>query len=141
MSARPKPNATTAALDTEITPAAPRGTKLKGVAGGKADQAHAVDAILDFDKIIHERARLAIVSALATSPSRTHNELRDVLQLTDGNLSVHARKLEEAGYIACDKDFAGRTPRTTYQLTASGRTAFEQYLSHMEALIRAMKSS
>ena len=140
MSARPKHKASTPALGTEVTSSAPRGAKLKSVAGGKADQAHAVDAILDFDKIIHEKARLAIVSALATSPSRTHNELRDVLQLTDGNLSVHARKLEEAGYIACDKDFAGRTPRTTYTLTTSGRAAFERYLGHMEALIQSMKS-
>lgn len=130
-----------AVVKSEVIATATLASKLKSVAGGKASQAHAVDAILDFDKIIHERARLAIVSALATSPSRTHNELRDVLQLTDGNLSVHARKLEEAGYIACDKDFAGRTPRTTYKLTASGRTAFEQYLAHMEALIRAMKTS
>lgn len=130
-----------AVVKSEVIATATLASKLKSVAGGKASQAHAVDAILDFDKIIHERARLAIVTALATSPSRTHNELRDVLQLTDGNLSVHARKLEEAGYIACDKDFAGRTPRTTYKLTASGRTAFEQYLAHMEALIRAMKTS
>lgn len=130
-----------AVANSEVTPSGTRASKLKGVAGGKANQAHAVDAILDFDKIIHERARLAIVSALATSPSRTHNELREVLQLTDGNLSVHARKLEEAGYIACNKDFAGRTPRTTYKLTTSGRTAFEQYLAHMEALIRVMKTS
>lgn len=130
-----------AVAKSEVIATATLASKLKSVAGGKASQARAVDAILDFDKIIHERARLAIVSALATSPSRTHNELRDVLQLTDGNLSVHARKLEEAGYIACDKDFAGRTPRTTYKLTASGRTAFEQYLAHMEALIRAMKTS
>ena len=139
MSARPKPKTPPPAHGNEATPSVPRGAKLKSVAGGKADQAQAVDAILDFDKIIHEKARLAIVSALATSPSRTHNELRDVLALTDGNLSVHARKLEEAGYISCDKDFAGRTPRTTYKLTASGRAAFERYLGHMEALIQSMK--
>ncbi|MEO7998586.1 MAG: transcriptional regulator [Gemmatimonadaceae bacterium] len=140
MSARPKPKAQNAAQENEQSVAAPsRPAKLKSVAGGKADAPHSVDSILDFDKVIHERARLAIVSALATSPSRTHNELRDVLQLTDGNLSVHARKLEEAGYISCDKDFAGRTPRTTYKLTAPGRAAFEQYLGHMEALIQAMK--
>lgn len=102
--------------------------------------AQAVDGIRDLDKVINERARLAIVSALATSPSRTHNELRDVLALTDGNLSVHARKLEEAGYISCDKDFAGRTPRTTYTLTPAGREAFERYLGHMEALIQSMKT-
>lgn len=139
MSARPKPKTTSPAVESEAPVAPARGTKLKSVAGGKADAAHSPDAILDFDKVIHERARLAIVSALATSPSRTHNELRDVLQLTDGNLSVHARKLEEAGYISCDKDFAGRTPRTTYTLTPAGRSAFEQYLGHMEALIQSMK--
>lgn len=139
MSARPKPKAP-AQAHPEATPSAPRGSKLKSVAGGKTDPAHGVDSILDFDKIIHERARLAIVSALATSPSRTHNELRDVLALTDGNLSVHARKLEEAGYISCDKDFAGRTPRTTYKLTVAGKVAFERYLGHMEALIRSMRT-
>lgn len=138
MSARPKPKAQNPAQDhVPSVPARP--AKLKSVAGGKADSPHSVDSILDFDKVIHERARLAIVSALATSPSRTHNELRDVLALTDGNLSVHARKLEEAGYISCDKDFAGRTPRTTYTLTTAGRAAFERYLGHMEALIQSMK--
>jgi len=140
MSARPKPKAPTPARP-EATPSAPRGSKLKSVAGGKTDQSNAVDAIPDLDKVIHERARLAIVSALATSPSRTHNELRDVLALTDGNLSVHARKLEDAGYISCDKDFAGRTPRTTYKLTAAGRAAFERYLGHMEALILSMRTA
>ena len=94
--------------------------------------------IPDFDKVIHERARLAIVSALATGP-QTHNSLRELLALTDGNLSVHARRLEEVGYIACEKDFAGRMPRTTYKLTAAGKQAFERYLSHMEALIQAMR--
>ena len=140
MSARPKPKASTPARELDATPSVQRGAKLKSVAGGKTDQGQSVDAILDFDKVIHERARLAIVSALATSPSRTHNELRDVLALTDGNLSVHARKLEEAGYISCDKDFAGRTPRTTYKLTAAGKSAFERYLGHMEALIQSMKT-
>ena len=139
MSARPKPKAPTQARP-DAAPSAQRGSKLKSVAGGKTDQSNAVDAIPDLDKVIHERARLAIVSALATSPSRTHNELRDVLALTDGNLSVHARKLEEAGYISCDKDFAGRTPRTTYKLTVVGRSAFERYLGHMEALIQSMKT-
>lgn len=139
MSARPKPKAQNTALTNEKPVAVPRAEKLKAVAGGKADAAQAVDGIRDLDKVINERARLAIVSALATSPSRTHNELRDVLALTDGNLSVHARKLEEAGYISCDKDFAGRTPRTTYTLTTAGRAAFERYLGHMEALIQSMK--
>lgn len=139
MGARPKPKSET--LEQSSKPVVvQRPEKLKAVAGGQADRAQAVDGIRDLDKVINERARLAIVSALATSPSRTHNELRDVLQLTDGNLSVHARKLEEAGYISCDKDFAGRTPRTTYTLTAAGREAFERYLGHMEALIQSMKT-
>jgi DNA-binding MarR family transcriptional regulator len=140
MSARPKPKAQNSAPQNE-KPVVQRPEKLKAVAGGRVDAAQAVDGIRDLDKVINERARLAIVSALATSPSRTHNELRDVLALTDGNLSVHARKLEEAGYISCDKDFAGRTPRTTYTLTAAGRAAFERYLGHMEALIQSMRRS
>lgn len=139
MSARPKPKAQISAQPSEQSVQVQRPGKLKAVAGGKVNAAQAVDGIRDLDKVINERARLAIVSALATSPSRTHNELRDVLALTDGNLSVHARKLEEAGYISCDKDFAGRTPRTTYKLTPAGREAFERYLGHMEALIQSMK--
>ena len=91
------------------------------------------------DSVIHERARLAIVTALATGDARSHTELRELLQLTDGNLSVHARKLEEAGYVSCAKEFAGRTPRTTYRLTAAGRRAFDRYLAHLEHLIAAMK--
>ena len=91
------------------------------------------------DNIIHERARLAIVTALATGDARSHTELRDLLQLTDGNLSVHARKLEDAGYVTCAKEFAGRTPRTTYKLTATGKRAFDRYLAHLEQLIAAVK--
>lgn len=91
------------------------------------------------DRVIHERARLAIVSALAVNPSLSFNELKSMLRITDGNLSVHARRLEEAGYLKCDKTFAGRTTRTVYTLTAAGRRALEQYLAHMEALVRTMK--
>jgi DNA-binding HxlR family transcriptional regulator len=94
---------------------------------------------LALDRLIHERLRLGIVSALAANERLTFNELKRLLQTTDGNLSVHARKLEEAGYVACDKTFAGRVPRTVYRLTASGRRALDKYLVHMEAIIRAMK--
>ena len=83
--------------------------------------------------------RLAIVSALAVNESLTFNELKEILQTTDGNLSVHARKLEEAGYVACKKSFDGRMPRTEFNLTDSGRQAFRRYLDHMEALIQATK--
>jgi DNA-binding MarR family transcriptional regulator len=91
------------------------------------------------DRLIHERLRLGILSALSVNESLTFNELKKMLDTTDGNLSVHARKLEEAGYIACAKSFEGRVPRTDYRLTASGKRALERYLDHMEALIRAMR--
>jgi DNA-binding MarR family transcriptional regulator len=101
-------------------------------------QAHeAVPAALD--RLIHERIRLGIVSALAVNRSLTFNELKALLKTTDGNLSVHARKLEEADYILCTKSFDGRLPKTAYRLTASGRRALERYLNHMEALIRATR--
>lgn len=93
----------------------------------------------DLDRLIHERMRLGIVSALAVNPSLTFNELKALLRTTDGNLSVHARKLEEAAYINCTKMFDGRLPKTKYRLTAAGRRAFERYLNHMEALIRAAR--
>lgn len=96
-------------------------------------------APLALDRVIHERARLAIVSALAVHPSLTFAELKAILQTTDGNLSVHARKLEEAGYVSCTKSFAGRVPRTEYRLTAAGRKALERYLAHMEAVIEAAR--
>jgi DNA-binding HxlR family transcriptional regulator len=96
--------------------------------------------IPDLDRLIHERIRLGIVSALAAAKSPlTFNDLKSFLETTDGNLSVHARKLEEAKYIACVKSFEGRVPRTEYSLTASGRRAFEKYLDHMEAIIQAAK--
>jgi DNA-binding MarR family transcriptional regulator len=95
--------------------------------------------IPDFDRLIHEKTRLAIVSALAVNDSLTFNELKAILKTTDGNVSVHARKLEEANYLACRKSFEGRMPRTEYSLTAAGRRAFERYLGHMEALIKAAR--
>src|SRR3979411_2595548 len=94
---------------------------------------------LELDRLIHERLRLGIVSALAVNERLTFNELKRLLQTTDGNLSVHARKLEEAAYIACDKTFEARMPRTEYRLTAAGRRAFDKYLVHMEAIIAAAK--
>jgi DNA-binding MarR family transcriptional regulator len=96
-------------------------------------------ALPDLDKVIHERMRLGIVSALAVSESLTFNELKQLLQTTDGNLSVHARRLEEAKYVECSKSFQGRMPKTEYRLTSAGRKAFERYLNHMEALIQAMR--
>lgn len=97
-------------------------------------------ASLDLDRLIHERVRLAIVSALAVNPSLTFNELKHLLGTSDGNLSVHARRLEEAGYLDCTKSFEGRVPRTEFRLTAVGREALERYLSHMEGLIRSTRS-
>ena len=93
------------------------------------------------DRLIHERIRLGIVSALAVNESLTFNELKHLLKTTDGNLSVHARKLEDAQYVKCTKSFAGRVPKTEYHLTAAGRRALERYLDHMEALIRATRGS
>jgi len=93
----------------------------------------------DLDRLIHERIRLGIVSALAVNRSLTFNELKALLKTTDGNLSVHARKLEEADYIVCTKSFDGRLPKTEYRLTAAGRRQLERYLNHMEALIRATR--
>jgi DNA-binding HxlR family transcriptional regulator len=93
----------------------------------------------DLDRLIHERIRLGIVSALAVNASLSFNELKALMKTTDGNLSVHARKLEEAQYVVCKKSFDGRVPRTEYRLTASGRRALERYLDHMAALIKAMR--
>jgi DNA-binding transcriptional ArsR family regulator len=107
----------------------------RATAGGVAPKA----AAASLDRVIHERTRLAIISALAVNTSLTFNELRDLLRVTDGNLSVHARKLEEAGYIGCAKSFSGRVPKTQYRLLANGRRALEKYLDHMEALIRATR--
>jgi DNA-binding MarR family transcriptional regulator len=112
----------------------PRGERtVRGVPGGGAP--------LELDRLIHERMRLAIVSALAVNESLTFNELKGLLETTDGNLSVHARKLEEAQYITCTKSFEGRLPKTVYRLSPAGRAALERYLDHMEALIRATRSA
>jgi DNA-binding HxlR family transcriptional regulator len=91
------------------------------------------------DRVIHERMRLAIVSALAVNHTLTFNDLKRLLETTDGNLSVHARKLEDARYISCEKRFEGRMPKTEYRLTPAGRKAFEKYISHMESLIKAVR--
>jgi len=93
----------------------------------------------DLDKIIHERIRLGIISALAANNKLSFTELKNLLATTDGNISVHARKLEEAGYLTCEKSFRGRTPLTEYEITSAGRKALAKYLDHMEALIKAMK--
>jgi DNA-binding HxlR family transcriptional regulator len=110
------------------------GRRLEGVRGELVSHGP-----LELDRLIHERMRLAIVSALAVNPSLTFNELKRLLDTTDGNLSVHARKLEEADYIVCTKSFEGRVPRTEYKLSAAGRQALERYLAHMEALIHATR--
>ena len=94
---------------------------------------------LGLDRLIHERLRLGIVSALAVNGSMSFTDLKAALNATDGNLSAHARRLEEAGYIVCRKSFEGRIPRTDYELTKQGRRELEAYLDHMEALIRAMR--
>jgi DNA-binding transcriptional ArsR family regulator len=93
----------------------------------------------NLDRLLHDRMRLGIVSALAAGDEMSFTDLKSALNATDGNLSVHARKLEEAGYVACTKTFSGRTPRTDYKLTASGRRALEKYLDHMDALIKAAR--
>jgi DNA-binding MarR family transcriptional regulator len=104
-----------------------------------ADRQSAKTTPLALDRLIHERLRLGIVSALAVNDRLTFSDLKRLLHTTDGNLSVHARKLELASYIACDKTFEDRMPRTEYRLTPSGRRAFDKYLAHMEAIIAAAK--
>jgi len=106
-----------------------------------ADESRVVEkrTIPDFDRKIHERTRLAIMSALAVNDKLTFVELRDIVQTTDGNISVHARKLEDAGYLTMKKYFVGRIPRTEYQMTPAGRRAFEKYIAHMEALVKTNK--
>jgi DNA-binding HxlR family transcriptional regulator len=94
---------------------------------------------VDLDRVIHERVRLAIVSALAGAEALSFNELKQLLDITDGNLSVHARRLEEAGFVACEKSFVDRVPRTEYRLTPEGRSALDEYLDHMESLIRRVR--
>ncbi|HXT62435.1 MAG TPA: transcriptional regulator [Pyrinomonadaceae bacterium] len=96
-------------------------------------------AMQELDRLIHERLRLGIISALAVNDSLTFNELKHMVKTSDGNLSVHARKLEDAGYVSCSKTFDGRTPKTEYSLTNVGRRALERYLDHMEAVIGQMR--
>ena len=125
-----------AALRREISKDQNEKQKLQGVTGGGAPHsAH------EIDRMIHERLRLGIISALAANKSLTFNELKHTVKTTDGNLSVHARKLEDAGYINCSKSFEGRTPKTEYSLTTAGRRALERYLDHMEALIGRMRKT
>ncbi|CAN5788550.1 hypothetical protein BH23GEM6_BH23GEM6_01210 [soil metagenome] len=107
---------------------------LKSERGGAADHDTS-----DLDRLIHERIRLGIVSALAVNDFLSFNDLKETLGATDGNLSVHARRLEEAGYLKCSKSFEGRVPRTEFRLTPQGRRALGRYLDHMEALIRTVR--
>ncbi len=107
----------------------------------KAVEKAAETVSTDLDKLIHERMRLGIISALAANASLAFNDLKNLLNTSDGNISVHARKLEEAGYLVCEKSFEGRIPRTEYRITDAGREALNRYLNHMEALIKAMKRS
>ncbi len=126
------------AMARELDPTA---SKARSAKTGKTsnEQGTVENALPNLDRIIHERMRLGIVSALAVNDSLTFNELKRLLQTTDGNLSVHARRLEEAKYVECNKSFEGRMPRTEYRLTAAGRKAFERYLNHMEALIHSLR--
>jgi DNA-binding transcriptional ArsR family regulator len=122
---------TSSARKPEATARGPDGRgRLAAVRGRGAAQAASLD------QVIHERKRLAIVSALAVHDSLSFTELKALVGITDGNLSVHARKLEDAGYVECRKGFAGRVPRTDFRLTSAGRRALDGYLDHMEALIR-----
>lgn len=113
-----------------------RRAKLEGLAGYLADRSAG-----EFDRLIYERVRLGILSALSVTSTMSFTELKDLLGTSDGNLSVHARKLEDAGYVSCEKRFEGRLPRTEYRLTDKGAKALDKYLSHMEALIRATRES
>ena len=108
-------------------------------ARARRPEAAPAERAVRLDRLIHERVRLGLVSALAAHESLSFAALKELLDITDGNLSVHARKLEAAGYVACDKSFAGRIPRTQYRLTAAGRRALERYVDHMEAIVRAMR--
>jgi len=123
------------ALKREIKRGQAEKEKLRGIHGGAPHSAR------EIDRMIHERLRLGIISALAGHESLTFNELKHAVKTTDGNLSVHARKLEEAGYISCSKSFEGRMPKTEFSLTIAGRRALERYLDHMEALIGRMRKA
>lgn len=125
----------TRAAGRPVVASRPAGKTARRPAGKKA-----LASALGLDRVIHERLRLGIVSALAAAPSLTFGELKELLGTTDGNLSVHARRLEEAGYVGCRKTFEGRTPRTEFRLTEGGRRALKRYLDHMEALIEAARA-
>ena len=128
------------ASDHGDTRSAPDAARLRSVDGLTPTADNASDeGALGLDRLIHERMRLGIVSALAANDSLTFNDLKLLLGTTDGNLSVHARKLEDAKYITCTKSFEGRMPKTEYKLTADGRRALKRYVDHMEALIRAIR--
>ena len=131
------------AVGTRQTTAGGRDANSRQSAEGRRPAARTAAAAkrstLDLDRVIHERLRLGIVSALAVNERLTFNDLKRLLQTTDGNLSVHARKLEDAQYITCDKTFDGRMPRTEYRLTAAGRRALEKYIAHMDAIIKAVR--
>ena len=130
------------ALKSNQRKIAPRRGELREVgraAAAEGDARASEKSPAELDRLIHERLRLGIVSALAGKESLTFNELKEILQTTDGNLSVHARKLEDAKYITCDKVFDGRTPKTSFQLTDDGRRALGRYLDHMESIIRTAR--
>ncbi len=116
-------------------------TRRQAAAPRELRSARASAAAPALDRLIHERMRLGIVSALAANESLTFSDLKSLVESTDGNLSVHARKLEDAGYISCTKSFDGRVPKTEYKLTAAGRRALENYLNHMETLIQKMRNT
>jgi DNA-binding MarR family transcriptional regulator len=132
-----------AAVSRQSSGAARQSESTRQASAARPAPKHTSDAArkspLELDRLIHERLRLGIVSALAVNDRLTFNDLKGLLHTTDGNLSVHARKLEDAEYIVCEKSFAGRMPRTEYYLSAAGRRAFEKYLVHMEAIIRAAR--
>ena len=139
MADRSKGAARRAAVGTTRDGTTARPTAADGGAPAAEQADTAAGGALALDRVIHERMRLGIVSALAANDALTFTELRGLLQTTDGNLSVHARKLEDAGYVTCTKGFEGRVPRSEYRLTSGGRRALARYLDHMEALIRAAR--
>lgn len=116
------------------SPEPSRKRRLATVAGYLSDS-----RVREFDRLVYERIRLGILSALSVNRSMTFSELKDLLETSDGNLSVHARKLEDAGYLGCKKSFAGRMPKTEFRITAKGRRGLERYLEHMEAIIHATR--
>lgn len=129
----PKSSAAASAKSGMIDPSSPAALKALIIPHTPAS------SMPDLDRVIHERVRLGIISALAANESLTFNDLKKLLDTTDGNLSVHARKLEDAGYIQCTKTFEGRMPKTEYRLTEDGNRALTKYIDHMEALIQAMR--